>query len=75
MTPSHFVAGGQGRGVRPCEQEHDTTALRTHAEILPALAEAAGDLPSLGDLGCEGEADTITQSLDDKVNVALGSSE
>jgi DDE superfamily endonuclease len=45
--------------VRP-GREHDTTALRTHAEILPALAEAAGDLRSLGDLGYEGEADTIT---------------
>jgi hypothetical protein len=41
-------------------REHDTTALRTHTEILPALAEAAGDLRGLGDLGYEGEADTIT---------------
>jgi DDE superfamily endonuclease len=41
--------------VRP-GREHDTTAARTHAEILPALAEAAGELRSLGDLGYEGEA-------------------
>jgi DDE superfamily endonuclease len=45
--------------VRP-GREHDTTAVRTHTEILPALAEAAGDLRSLGDLGYEGEDDTIT---------------
>jgi hypothetical protein len=45
--------------VRP-GREHDTTAVRTHTEILPTLAEAAGDLRSLGDLGYEGEADTIT---------------
>jgi len=45
--------------VRP-GREHDTTAVRTHGEILPALAEAAGDLRTLGDLGYEGEADTIT---------------
>jgi hypothetical protein len=45
--------------VRP-GREHDTTAVRTHTEILPALAEAAGDLRALGDLGYEGEADTIT---------------
>jgi hypothetical protein len=41
-------------------REHDTTAVRTHTEILPALATAASDLRSLGDLGYEGEADTIT---------------
>jgi hypothetical protein len=40
-------------------REHDTTAVRTHSEILPALAEAAGDLRTLGDLGYEGESDTI----------------
>jgi hypothetical protein len=45
--------------VRP-GREHDTTALRAHAEILPTLAEAAADLRTLGDLGYEGEADTIT---------------
>jgi hypothetical protein len=45
--------------VRP-GREHDTTAVRTHTEILPALIEAAGDLRSLGDLGYEGEADTVT---------------
>jgi DDE superfamily endonuclease len=45
--------------VRP-GREHDTTAVRTHTEILPALAQAAADLRSLGDLGYVGEADTIT---------------
>ena len=45
--------------VRP-GREHDTTAERTHPEILPALAEAAGDLRPLGDLGYEGESGTIT---------------
>jgi hypothetical protein len=45
--------------VRP-GREHDTTAVRTHTEILPALATAAADLRPLGDLGYEGEADTIT---------------
>jgi hypothetical protein len=45
--------------VRP-GREHDTTAVRTHTEILPALTAASGDLRTLGDLGYEGEADTIT---------------
>jgi hypothetical protein len=45
--------------VRP-GREHDTTALRTHTEILPTLAAAADDLRTLGDLGYEGESDTIT---------------
>lgn len=46
--------------VRP-GREHDTTALRTHPDILPALAAWTGDdLPVLGDLAYEGEADTIT---------------
>lgn len=45
--------------VRP-GREHDTTAVRTHTEILPTLAEAAEDLRTVGDLGYEGESDTIT---------------
>jgi len=45
--------------VRP-GREHDTTAVRTHTEILPALAIAAEDLRTLGDLGYEGESGTIT---------------
>jgi hypothetical protein len=45
--------------VRP-GREHDTTAVRTHAEVLPLLAKIANDLRTLGDLGYEGEADTIT---------------
>lgn len=41
-------------------REHDTTALRTHAEILPALTIwTADDRPVLGDLGYEGEAEVI----------------
>ena len=45
--------------VRP-GREHDTTATRTHAEILPALTDAGDDLRTLGDLGYEGLADTVT---------------
>jgi hypothetical protein len=45
--------------VRP-GREHDTTALRTHPEILPALRQAGCDLRTLGDLGYEGESGTIT---------------
>lgn len=45
--------------VRP-GREHDTTAVRAHTEILPTLTAAAADLRLLGDLGYEGEADTIT---------------
>jgi hypothetical protein len=46
--------------VRP-GREHDTTALREHLEILPALVTwTAENRPALGDLGYEGEADTIT---------------
>jgi hypothetical protein len=42
-------------------REHDTTALREHPKILPALATwIAENRPALGDLGYEGEADTIT---------------
>lgn len=45
--------------VRP-GREHDTTAVRTHTEILPVLAEITDEIRTLGDLGYEGEADTIT---------------
>jgi DDE superfamily endonuclease len=46
--------------VRP-GREHDTTALREHSEILPALNICiAENLPALGDLGYEGESGTIT---------------
>ena len=45
--------------VRP-GREHDTTAVRTHTEILPLLATIADDIRTLGDLGYEGESDTIT---------------
>jgi hypothetical protein len=45
--------------VRP-GREHDTTAVRTHAEILPLLAKIREDLRTLADLGYEGESDTIT---------------
>lgn len=46
--------------VRP-GREHDTTALREHTEILPLLVTWTDDhLRVLGDLGYEGEAETIT---------------
>lgn len=45
--------------VRP-GREHDTTPVRAHEEILPALAVAGADLRTLGDLGYEGVADTVT---------------
>lgn len=45
--------------VRP-GREHDTTAVRTHEEILPLLARIADDIRTLGDLGYEGESGTIT---------------
>lgn len=45
--------------VRP-GREHDTTAVRAHTEILPALATAGADLRTLGDLGYEGLSDTVT---------------
>lgn len=50
--------------VRP-GREHDTTALRFHTEILPLLQAwtAEQDFAALGDLGYEGEADTITVPL------------
>jgi len=46
--------------VRP-GREHDTTALREHSEMLPLLTVWTDEqLRVLGDLGYEGEADTIT---------------
>ena len=45
--------------VRP-GREHDTAAVRAHPEILPALTAIHDDLRTLGDLGYEGEAGTIT---------------
>jgi hypothetical protein len=56
--------------VRP-GREHDTTAARTHTEILPTLAQAATDLRSLGDLGYEGEAGTITVAFKKPKNSTL----
>lgn len=44
--------------VRP-GREHDTTAVRTHEEILPLLARIRQDLRILADLGYEGESDTV----------------
>lgn len=40
-------------------REHDTTATRTHAEILPTLAEAGADLRTHGDLDYEDLADIV----------------
>ncbi|HET6952020.1 MAG TPA: transposase family protein [Acidimicrobiales bacterium] len=46
--------------VRP-GREHDTTALREHPQILPLFTAWTDEhLRVLGDLGYEGEADTIT---------------
>lgn len=45
--------------VRP-GREHDTTALREHVEVLPLLRIWVEHGRVLGDLGYEGEADTIT---------------
>jgi hypothetical protein len=46
--------------VRP-GREHDTTALRTHPEALPLLAEwTDAEHAALGDLGYEGERDALT---------------
>lgn len=46
--------------VRP-GREHDTTALRTHPEVLPALAEWTDDThAALADLGYEGEQAALT---------------
>lgn len=46
--------------VRP-GREHDTTCLRAHPEILPALRAWTGDdLYALADLGYEGEAAVLT---------------
>jgi hypothetical protein len=56
--------------VRP-GREHDTTALRTHTEILPLFREISDDLRTLGDLGYEGEADTITVAFKKPKNKAL----
>jgi hypothetical protein len=44
--------------VRP-GREHDTTALRTH-DMPATLAEVVAELPTLADLGYEGEADPLT---------------
>jgi hypothetical protein len=50
-------------GVRP-GREHDTTALRAHAEALPLLAEWTDDLHAvLADLGYEGERAALTTPI------------
>ena len=56
--------------VRP-GREHDTTAARTHPEILPAFTEISDDLWTLGDLGYEGEAGTITVAFKKPANAEL----
>jgi DDE superfamily endonuclease len=49
--------------VRP-GREHDTTALRTHAEVLPLLAEwTDADHAALADLGYEGERAALTTPI------------
>ena len=50
---------GRGPG-----REHDTTALRTHPEALPALAEWTDEChAALGDLGYEGERAALTTPI------------
>jgi hypothetical protein len=44
--------------VRP-GREHDTTALRVHPGLLAFLKEIKAELATLGDLGYEGEKDTV----------------
>jgi DDE superfamily endonuclease len=49
--------------VRP-GREHDTTALRTHPDVLPLLGEWTDEThAALGDLGYEGERDTLTTPI------------
>ena len=49
--------------VRP-GREHDTTALRTHAQALPLLAEWTDEVHVvLADLGYEGERATLTTPI------------
>ena len=58
-------------GVRP-GREHDTTALRTHAEAVPLLAEWT-DQPyaGLADLGYEGERAALTTPIKKATNAPL----
>ncbi len=56
--------------VRP-GREHDTTATRAHTEILPTLTDAGADLRTLGDLGYEGVADTVTVAFEKPKNGGL----
>jgi hypothetical protein len=50
-------------GVRP-GREHDTTALRAHAQVLPLLAEwTDAEHAVLADLGYEGERTTLTTPI------------
>lgn len=54
--------------VRP-GREHDTTTLREHPEMLPALCEWTGD--DLPDLGYEGEASTVVLPNQETAHGAL----
>jgi hypothetical protein len=50
-------------GVRP-GREHDTTALRTHPQVLPLLAEwTDAEHAALADLGYEGERAALTTPI------------
>lgn len=62
QRPSHYRTGRLAdldlrRATRPGTRHHRGPHAR---EVLPALVRAADDLRALGDLGYEGEADTIT---------------
>jgi DDE superfamily endonuclease len=55
------TAGRSGPWASGPGREHDTTALRAHAEALPLLAEWTDDTHAvLGDLGYEGERTALT---------------
>ncbi|WP_199489341.1 MULTISPECIES: transposase family protein [Actinomycetes] len=57
--------------VRP-GREHDTTALRTHPEALPLLAEwTDADHRALGDLGYEGEQAALTTPIKKTIDAPL----
>src|SRR4051812_31783106 len=58
-------------GVRP-GREHDTTALRAHAEALPLLAEWTDeDHAVLADLGYEGERGALTTPIKKSTDAVL----
>ncbi len=57
--------------VRP-GREHDATAARTHHLIQPLTALACAGLPTLADLGYEGEPDAIVPPINTPKDRELG---